>query len=61
MHRKALVEPSSAILKHLLENHNCPQMYSVETTFQLCVKEALLIYKHMTTLNKQKEATFYTA
>ena len=63
--RKTLASPSSAILKHLLENETCAQMYAsdyftvigrVETTSKLCVKEALLIHRHKTTLNIQKEA-----
>ena len=59
-HRKALASPSSAILKHLLENDSCAQRYNsdcftvigrAETTFKLCVKEALLIHRHKPTLN----------
>ena len=64
-HRKSLTSPSSAILKYLLENDSCAQRYTsdcftgigrAETTFKLCVKEALLIYRHMPTLNIEKEA-----
>ena len=64
-HRKALASPSSAILKHLLENDSCTQRYTsncfmvigrTETTFKLCVKEALVIHRHKLTLNIQKEA-----
>ena len=63
--RKTLASPSSAILKHLLENETCAQMYAsdyftvigrVETTSKLCVKEALLIHIHKPILNIQKEA-----
>ena len=64
-HRKALASPSSAILKNLLENDNWAQRYTsdcytvngrTETTFKLCVKEAILIHRHKPTLNIPKEA-----
>ena len=53
--RKWFASPSSAILKHLLENDSCAQRYTsdcftvigrAETAFKLCVKEALLIHRH---------------
>ena len=46
-HTKALASPSSAILKHLLENDSCAQSYTsdcftvigrAETMFKFCVK-----------------------
>ena len=64
-HQKALAYPSSAISKHRLESDNCARRYTsdcftvirrAETTFKLCIKEALLIHRHKPTLNIQKEA-----
>ena len=64
-HRKALASPSSAILKHLLEIDNYARRCNsnsfvvfrrTDTTFKLCVKEALLIHRHKPTINTQKEA-----
>ena len=58
--RKALVSASSAILKHLLKNDSCARWYTsvsftvigrAEKTSKLCVKEALLIYRHKPILN----------
>jgi len=64
-HQKTLASPLPAILKHLLENENCVRRYTsdcftvigrAETTLQLCVKEAVLIQRHKSTPNIQKEA-----
>ena len=63
MYRKALAVLSSAVLKLLLENQRTRRFNiewlsivgDAETTFQLCVKEVLLIWKQMSTLNTLKE------
>ena len=62
---KILASPSSAILKHLLENDNCARRYNsdcfsvieyAETPFKLWVMVALLVQRHKPTLNIQKKA-----